>query len=416
MFEIEGSETIPSGLAEMAPGPELAALLATIDVEELSGYDQVEVLKASQRMASHYAAHTYTAMAAISDTLHSMDDDYQLAHEQAAAEIRVALRLTRRAADTELDLALDLRRRLPGVTALLAAGDLDPRRARTLVHGTSHLSPAGAVEVVGQLLDDAPGLTTGQLAARLRRSCIEADPDEATDRFRKAVTDRRVSSEPTPEGTAHLFGLDLPPHRVAAITRRINRIARSLRRRGDERTMDQIRADIFVDLLQGSATGESGRNRGVVDIHVDLETLTRLNDHAGELAGFGPVIADIARQVTDESRGAEWRFTVTNSDGEVLDNGITRRRPTIGQQREVHAQHPTCVFPGCRMPALDCDLDHRVPHAEGGPTVTTNLAPLCRHDHHIRTKAGWTHTPLSGGRHRWRTRLGQVYITTGPSP
>ena len=180
--------------------------------------------------------------------------------------------------------------------------------------------------------------------------------------------------------------------------------------------MDQLRADIFIDLLQGTVEDESGRNRGVVDINVDLETLTRLADHAGELAGYGPVIADIARQVAGESHDAEWRYTVTDPNGGVITNGTTRRRPTASQVREVHAQHPTCVFPGCRMPAADCDLDHRIPYAEGGPTISPNLAPLCRHDHRIRTTAGWVHSPLPGGSHEWKTKLGHTYVTSGAPP
>ena len=196
--------------------------------------------------------------------------------------------------------------------------------------------------------------------------------------------------------------------------RRLNRIARSLRSSGEERTMDQLRADVLLDLLQGSSQHGKG---GVVDIHVDLDTLARLVDHPGELAGYGPVIADIARQVADHQARAEWRFQATDPDtGRVIHNGITRRRPTADQQREVETHHPTCIFPGCRMPATDCDLDHRTPYGEGGPTLMPNLAPLCRHDHRIRHDAGWVHQPLPNGDHRWTTKLGHTYTTSGTPP
>jgi hypothetical protein len=105
-------------------------------------------------------------MAAVSDSLHEIDDDPALATESAAAEIRVALRLTRRAADTELNLALDLGRRLPRVWELLAAGDIDLRRARTITHGTAHLSITQAREVIEEVIEDAPRLTTGELVPR----------------------------------------------------------------------------------------------------------------------------------------------------------------------------------------------------------------------------------------------------------
>jgi hypothetical protein len=97
-------------------------------------------------------------------------------------------------------------------------------------------------------------LTTGQLRARIARLCIEADPDDAEQRYRYAVSDRRVVAEATGDGTANLLGLDLPPHRVAAATRRINALARSLRIAGETRTMDQLRADVLLDLLNGTNT------------------------------------------------------------------------------------------------------------------------------------------------------------------
>ena len=413
MFESKTFTWAPGaldGLDDIEPGWTLGVYLSRINLDDLTGHDRVVVLRAHQRMASHYTAHAYGAMAAVSDSITEMDDDPQLAAQSAAAEIRAALQLTRRAADAELGFALDLRRRLPAVWKLLEAGNIDPRRARAIIHATSHLPIATAQEVVNQIIDQAPRLTTGQLTARIRRLCINADPEEATDRYQDALSQRRVMSEPTPDGTAHLFGLDLPPQRVSAITDRINELARSLRSPTETRTMDQLRADVLLDLLDGTAGTAPGR-RGTVDIHVDLTTLTQLDNHAGDLAGYGPVIADIARQVTEEQARAEWRYTITDPDtGRVIHNGITRRRPTASDRREVQATNPHCIFPGCRMPATNSDLDHRIPYAEGGPTTPTHLAPLCRHDHVIRHHANWHHQPLPNGDHQWTTKLGHTYI------
>ena len=85
--------------------------------------------------------------------------------------------------------------------------------------------------------------------------------------------------------------------------RRITDLAQSLKTGSETRTLDQIRADVFLDLLDGTSHHLRGR-KGTVDIHVDLETLARLNDHPGELAGYGPVIADIARQVAENPDAA----------------------------------------------------------------------------------------------------------------
>jgi hypothetical protein len=270
--------------------------------------------------------------------------------------------------------------------------------------------------VIGRILEAATRLTTGQLGALIRKVCVQADPDDAAIRYRETVEERRLETEPTVNGTAHLYGLDLPPDRVQAAMRRINDLAQSLKTRDETRTLDQIRADVFLDLLDGVGHHRRG-GRGTVDIQVDLTTLVRLSEDPGELAGYGPVIADIARQVAENQPQAEWRWTLTHPDtGLVVDNGTTRRRPTSRQRRHVEARNRTCVFPGCRRPAIDCDLDHSRPWAHGGPTTERNLAPLCRHNHGTKHRCGWTYRRLPYGDYLWTSRLGHTYTTSGHPP
>ena len=156
--------------------------------------------------------------------------------------------------------------------------------------------------------------------------------------------------------------------------------------------------------------------RGVVDVRVDLTTLVQLDDNPADIPGWGPVIADIARQVVTEQEGAEWRFTVTDPDtGQVVHNGITRRRPKAGQRRDVEARHQACVFPGCRMPARDSDLDHRRAWFDGGPTEEANLAPLCRNDHLLKHN-GWRVEKIGPGVFGWTSPLGLAYVVESRPP
>ena len=111
---------------------------------------------------------------------------------------------------------------------------------------------------------------------------------------------------------------------------------------------------------------------------------------------------------------AEWRFTVTDENGQIVHTGITRRRPTAAQVRHIQSLQPTCTFPGCRMPARDCDLDHEVPWAKGGPTTVENLGPKCRHDHRLKDH-GWSHR-FADGQHIWTSPMGHTYITNRQSP
>ena len=163
------SEAVPAELDDMDPGLFLAGILSSVDVDDLSGYDRVVVLRAHQKMINHHQARLYEAMASVENHCAEIfDGDAEIAYMSASAEIRCALNLTRRAADRELDLAQTLRQRLPKVWDALVTGTLDARRARTITDGTDHLPADTARAVVDQILELAAEWTTGQIAARLR--------------------------------------------------------------------------------------------------------------------------------------------------------------------------------------------------------------------------------------------------------
>ncbi len=413
LVAFDQEQLVPHALDLMEPGLVLAAMLWSIDLGRCSGPERIRVLRARQRMASHYQAQVYDDIAGVSDHFEELDGDIELAHLGTVAEVRAALRLTRRAADSEVAFALDLKKRLPRVWDALLAGTIDVRRARTIVAATRHLPELDARQVAEQVMPRAGNLTTGQLGARLRKVCLDLNPDDAADRYRAATDDRRVVVEATPDGSANVSVLDAPAERASQASDYLNRCARELKTHDEERTLDQLRADVALDLLSGRLQPGQARGGGSVNLTVDLETLAGLANNSGELAGYGPVIADVARQVAHDQAQTPWRYTVQHQ-GQAVATGITRRRPTVGQRRHIEAQSPTCVFPGCRMPAVDCDLDHRQDWAKGGPTSVDNLAPLCRHDHLNKHRLGWSYRRLPEGRYQWTTKLGETYETERP--
>jgi hypothetical protein len=266
------------------------------------------------------------------------------------------------------------------------------------------------------VIDKAARYTTGQLGARLRKLCIDADPEDSKERYEAAAETRYVAVQADPDGTANLFAMNLPPDRVQRGMDRINRIALGLRRNGETRTIDQLRADVFVDILEG--VGPAARSaRGGVHLHADLPTLAKLANNAGDLAGYGPVIADIVRQLADQLQDAPWDWTADDPDtGMPIAEGTTRRRPTSRQKRRVLGRNRTCIFPGCRMPAVGSDLDHRTPYAESRTTHSKGLAPLCRYHHTNRHRFGWTYVPGPNGDFTFTSPLGHRYTTSGRDP
>lgn len=401
-------------LETVEPGPALADALKSIDRSTLSPAEKVSVMIAHRRLAAHYMAESYTDIAALARDMTTRTDLADLV-ETTASEVGAALWLTRRSAERETDLALGMCRRLPAVHRSLLSGDIDSVRARVLVEGTEHLDDTDARDVIDGIIREAATMTAGQIAARLRRVCLAADPAAAEKRYRHAVTRRKVFAMPTPDGAADLLGLSLPTERVAVISERLDRMARGLLGGGETRTMDQLRADIFLDLLEGKSTAP--KTGGGVHLHVDLATLIELDDTPGEIGGFGPVVADLARQIAGGQLHSTWTFTITDpDDGTVLATGTTRRRPTTAQRRAIRSRYRHCVWPGCRMPSMNCDIDHRTPHADGGPTHPHNLAPLCRHHHRIRHLAMWTYRRLPDGDHEWTTATGRTVLSPARSP
>ena len=404
----EAPEAPEEPLSRGLPVEMLVALLGGPQVER--GQGLVETMRAHARAVAYHQARLLESMMSIVDEYLEEDPDPALAMEGAATEVRAALSLTRRAAESDLDLAWSLRNRLPAVLAALRAGRIDLRRAWVINDGTSHLDDSQARAVATQVLDRAEGRTTGQLRALIRRLCLEVDPEDARHRHVEALEERKVVAELTESSTGTITATDLPPERVAAAMDRLTKLAQGLRGDGEPRTIDQLRADVFLDLLEGKHVGGA---RGTIDIRVDLTTLAGLDENSAELAGFGPVVADIARQMT-ERHGPSWRFTVTDGLGSIVGSGITRRRPTSSLRRLVEARDLTCVFPGCRMPASQCDLDHRIRVVDGGVTDDDQLVALCRHDHVVRHRHGWTHARNTDGSHTWKSPLGVEYIRPPP--
>jgi hypothetical protein len=154
----------------------------------------------------------------------------------------------------------------------------------------------------------------------------------------------------------------------------------------------------------------------VVDIRVDLTTLAGLDEKPGQIPGWGPVIADIARKITREQEDSEWRITITDEEGQPIGVTTTRRRPTTAQRRQVEARNPTCVFPGCRMPAGRCDLDHEHLWSETHRTSVSHLEPLCRHDHVNRHRRRWTLRQIRPGVYEWVSPLGHTYLRRPEPP
>ncbi len=112
--------------------------------------------------------------------------------------------------------------------------------------------------------------------------------------------------------------------------------------------------------------------------------------------------AGAARAVCDPATGAR------------LDPGDDLRsdayRPGDRLAALVRARDGGCRFPGCRVAARFCDLDH-VRSWPSGPTAASNLVCLCRRHHRVKQSAGWRLRLLPDGVAEWTDPTGEVRRT-----
>jgi hypothetical protein len=348
-------------------------------------------------------------------------DRHDMAERAVVAEIAVRLRLSEqtvraRAAETEI-----VQRRCPNLWRAFADGNVSERHASETARLAASLpdDPASWAEFDTGIVDRALRLAPARFvtSARALRERVHAEPRET--RHHRAAEDRRVWLTPELDGMATLTAF-LPAAQASEVMARVDRAARHLRTRPDEeRTLAQLRADAFSDLVAaGSAVPDSdeGRRQGRPAVVVTVPALTLLgtDDEPATLDGYGPIDLDTARRLAGEA--TSWIRVLTRPvTGVPLALDRTRYRVPTALRRWLGITSPTCIFPGCGRAARDCDLDHLRAWAEGGPTDDDNLAPECRHHHRVRHETRWSPKEDSGGETRWVSPLGRE-VDADPPP
>lgn len=411
---------LPADLERIPPGPFLAAIVSSVDPEKLNGHDAVRLMEAHHRLVSHFEAQKLAAMVEVvyspPGNADSPVERDMCEIDYVATEIAAALSITRKASEGVLNLAVTLAHNLPRVRAALSEGRIDLAKARVFDDLLSYLSQEVIDEVLDRVLSDASELTTGQLRRRVSRVVLEVDPDGAKEALDEGVKNRRVVTNSNPDNTGDLSIRNAHPDQVARARANVEELARGVKAAGNsDRTLDEIRADVALDLLAGKCdcdtpqTTTNVRGGGRVNIIVTAEMLARLSEEPGELGGYGPVVSEIARKTVVDNIDGEWTFVGITDNGQPVATGTLSRRPTETQKRQVIAQHPNCIAVGCRQDAWNCDIDHRQPWEHGGKTCVHNLGPLCRYHHQMKDTTPWQLERQPNGDHKWTSPLGHTY-------
>ncbi len=242
-------------LDELAPGPELALLLpGACDATGLDDAQLTGVVRGWRRVCSWAAAMEHAAVAELASRrigeARAAGARVTEAERCAAAEVAVALTLTRTSAEALVGRAMSLAD-LPGTSAALASGAIDMPRALVILTGVAGLDARLAGQVEARVLAGAPTQTSGELRKAVAGAVIAADPDAADQRLSEAQKSARVERWAEPSGTAAIAGRDLPPAQALAAGNRINALAAALKADGATASMDLLRSQVFVGLLLG---------------------------------------------------------------------------------------------------------------------------------------------------------------------
>ncbi len=340
--------------------------------------------------------------------------------EAVAAEVAAALRISQGLAASRLRYARALRERLPKVADIFHAGDIDYRMFQTLVYRTDLITDPDVLAAVdAELAVNVvrwPSMTQGRLAGQVDKIVAKADAD-AMRRRKERQADREIWIGDVGDGTSEIHGSLFTPD-AHALEKRLTALAGTVCEH-DPRTREQRRADALGALAAGAdrlgcrcarpdCTAGKRPAATPVTIHViaDHATVTGTGSApASQLGADGLITAEL---VAELARSAKLVPLVHPGDTPPESGYV----PSKALADFVRCRDLTCRWPGCDHPAIDCDLDHTIPHAQGGPTHASNLKCYCRTHHLVKTFWGWGEKQLPDGTLILTSPAGHTYVTT----
>ncbi len=388
--------------------------------------DRLEQSTVSARRlaAERYAIIDQLRQVAEAETGASWHDPDDLAWRDLRAEVAAVIHIHEKAAQAQLDTARRLVHDFPTTLDGMQDGTVSERHAQILVREATGLSPDWFTEYETRLLPSAALLIPTRFEKLAREIRASLEPEALIQRHQEALADRRIAVEAAPDGMAW-FGALLSAEDAIGAAAAVTGIAKGLKVGDEQRTLAQIEADVFRDLLV-DATGVTppptdatapvpspGARRGVraeVLVHVPVMTAMGTSDDAAVLDGYGPIDADTARQLCADAPGFI-RVLTDPEDGATLSFGRTTYRVPAELKRYLRVRDEVCRFVGCTRSASLCDIDHTIPWAEDGETVETNLAHLCRGHHRLKERGRWRIRHDPGGTLKWTSPTGHTYQT-----
>ena len=434
-----------SEILHLPAGLDCVTELWKISPENLDYAGRVDYLAALEKQSGWFNVWLQHAIVVVAGNEPSrVDSMYSGVDDSEREEIATALRMSGSTAQSRIDVARTLMQHLPGATAALAIGDISLAHANVIARESAQLIRQGVLPEVLKLIEDeavahAEFHTPAQVANKVR-SCIAMF---APEQFEAAAVEeksaRKVSYFPSPNGMATIVAF-LPAPDAQTIMLAIDRLAsktngiakeklRNYRKSNGQSEvdnaerfnltdfsedlmdpMDAHRADAITAIatmfLETNEDQIMNHGRPVtVNLTIDLPTLLGLAENPGQLSGYGPIPASVARELAADGK---WRKFITDpTTGNLLDFGRESYVPPQILRDFLLARDRTCRFPGCRRSGIKGEIDHAIPWEEGGGTSPSNLGLLCKRHHQLKTHGGWKLESFADGSCEWTSPLGK---------
>ena len=331
-----------------------------------------------------------------------------VARRELVSELAAALRMPERSVENLVAESAALQRDLPATRAALQSGAITYRHARVMMEHIWSLPDEARADFERIALPFAERLTVAKFNRRARVLRERMQPESIATRTAAAVAERSVELIPERDGMATLSAY-LPAHQALAVYNRVSDLARGLQGPEEDRTLTQLRADAFSDLLIHGETGNLRGVRATVLVTVPVLTLLGSSDEPATLEGYGPIDAETARRLAAQAPSFI-RILTHPETGAVLSVGRTRYAVPRDLRTWLLVRDKTCRFPGCSRAARHCEVDHTDDWQFGGETRYDNLAHLCKSHHNLKHHTGWKVEQRGDGVLEWTSPLGRKYL------
>ncbi len=333
-----------------------------------------------------------------------------------AHQVALARRDSPHRGQRHLGLAKILRAELPHTRAAFRAGRITEWAATVIARETACLTLEDRLTVDFELAADPDRLEAmgiGVLEAEAKKIAYRLDAASFVERRARAEADRRVTLRPAPDVMSQLSTL-LPVKVGVAVYASLSEAATEAIAAGDPRSRSQLMADTLVDRILGGA-GASGATVGVmINLVVTDQTLFAGGHEPGWVDGYGPVPADLARELGDSEQAWLRRLYTSPTTGELVAMDSTARIFPTKLAQFLRLRDQRCRSPWCDAPIRHADHVEAVD--QGGETTATNGQGLCEACNYAKQAIGWQARPRPGPGHTVETLTPTGHTCTSTAP